>query len=211
VSIGPLTRLRLAFIGLGVVLLAPLGFLLAAVDERVEAQRRLRHDVVAERIFDELERELTALLAAESARPSTAYDEPTRVDAWAPFVVGYFKASPHGVELLAADQLDAPRAERLREVLGTMADDRARPRPVPAMAGARETPAVSGATDLSLDDSLGLFDMKTGPELTRKKSFPPRSSPDVLQKLNRSQEERVRSSSPPVRSRPKGEDPMQRY
>ena len=212
-SLGPLTRLRLAFVGLGVVLLAPLGFLLGAVDERVEAQRRLRHEVVAERIFDELERELTALLTAESARPSSAYDEPTRVDAWAPFVVGYFKGSPSGVELLAADQLDASRVARLREALGTPDNEKARPAP---------RPTTAGATDMLIDDfemtldppmdptQLSLGDAKSAARLPRMKSFPPRSSPDVLQKLNRSQEERVRSSTP--RPRPKeGEDPMQRY
>lgn len=211
-SLGPLTRLRLAFVGLGVVLLAPLGFLLGAVDERIEAQRRLRHEVVAERIFDELERELTALLAAESARPSAAYDEPTRVDAWAPFVVGYFKASPGGVELLAPDQLDAARAARLREALGASETQVVRPRPT-AAEGATDEPAEMHELDFTMDAtelSLG-YTKSSAPELTRKKSFPPRSSPDVLQKLNRSQEERVRSSAP-GRSRPKrGEDPMQRY
>ena len=50
------------------------------------------------------------------------------------------------------------------------------------------------------------------PDLPRKKAFPPRSTPDVLQKLNRSQEERVRKSAPPAAARAKKrEDPMQRY
>jgi hypothetical protein len=212
VSLGPLTRLRLAFVGLGVVLLAPLGFLLRAVDERVEAQRRLRHEVVAERIFDELERELTALLAAESARPSTAYDEPTRVEAWAPFVVGYFKASPQGVTLLAADQLEEPRAARLREALGASDEGRYHPRPteqegVVGVPLNLEPDFVPDATQLGLGDPKS----RAG-EPTRKKAFPPRSSPDVLQKLNRSQEERVRKGPSPAGSRQKrGEDPMQRY
>ena len=211
-SLGPLTRLRLAFVGLGAVLLAPLGFLLDAVDERIEAQRRLRHEVVAERIFDELERELTALLAAESARPSSAYDEATRVDAWAPFVVGYFKASPGHVELLAADQLDAARAARLHEALGALESQRGQPRPaqeggVVGMPLNLEPGFVPNATQLGLGDTKS-----PARELARKKSFPPRSSPDVLQKLNRSQEERVRSSPAPAGSRQKkGEDPMQRY
>ena len=85
----PLTRLRLYFFALGAVLLAPLGFLLSAMDDRVQAQRRLRHEVVAERIFDELERELTLVLESEALRPSSAYEAATRIEAWAPFVVGY--------------------------------------------------------------------------------------------------------------------------
>lgn len=210
-SLGPLTRLRLAFVGLGAVLLGPLGFLLDAVDERVEAQRRLRHEVVAERIFDELERELTALLAAESARPSSAYDEPTRVDAWAPFVVGYFKGSPSGVTLLAAEQLDEPRTQRLRETLGVITDPKGRTQP------AEEGGVVGMPLNLPPDFEPGpthmSIDMESlAPDLPRKKAFPPRSSPDVLQKLNRSQEERVRSSASKSGSRPKKrEDPMQRY
>lgn len=178
-----LTRLRLRFVALGALLLTPLGFLLDAVDERVEAQRRLRHEVVAERIFDELERELTALLDAESARPSAAYDEPTQVEAWAPFVVGYFKLGAEGVELLARDQLDAARSARLTAALGTLADAKGQP------------PAPSAAPEPS--------------SLARKTEFAPKSSPDVLQKLNRSQEERVRSNG--SRRPSKRLDPMEKY
>jgi hypothetical protein len=189
----PLTRLRLWFVALGVLLLTPLGFLLDAVDDRVEAQRRLRHEVVAERIFDELERELTALIDAESARPTAAYDEPTRVEAWAPYVVGYFKLGAAGVELLARDQIDAARSSRLTAALGTLADAK------------RQPPEPSEAFGASLLPTAG------PPEAPapRQKAFEPKSSPDVLQKLNRSQEERERSN---VSRRPsKSIDPMQRY
>jgi hypothetical protein len=180
----PLTRLRLWFVALGVLLLTPLGFLLDAVDERVEAQRRLRHEVVAERIFDELERELTALIDAESARPSAAYDEPTRVEAWAPYVVGYFKLGADGVELLARDQIGPARSARLTAALGTLADAKG------------QAPEASAA-------------LEAPPAPLRQKAFEPKSSPDVLQKLNRSQEERARSN---VSRRPsKSLDPMQRY
>jgi len=188
----PLTRLRLWFVALGVLLLTPLGFLLDAVDERIEAQRRLRHEVVAERIFDELERELTALLDAESARPSAAYDEPTRVEAWAPYVVGYFKLGADGVELLARDQLDPARRARLTAALGTLLDAKGQPPEPGEELGATLVPTTS---------------LPVSP--ARQKAFEPKSSPDVLQKLNRSQEERLRSN---VSRRPsKKLDPMQRY
>ncbi len=85
-----LTKLRFSFVALGVVLCIPLAWLLHSVNERVEAQRRLRHQVVAERIFDELERELTRVLSEEAARPSQAFDGngPSVVPA---YVVGYFR------------------------------------------------------------------------------------------------------------------------
>src|SRR4051794_27330780 len=69
-----LTRLRIAFVLLAAALLAPLALLARSMELRFEAQRRLRHEIVAERIFDEMERELTALLATESARPTEAYN-----------------------------------------------------------------------------------------------------------------------------------------
>jgi hypothetical protein len=182
VRLRPLTRLRLAFLALGALLLTPLGFLLGAIEGRVEAQRRLRHEVVAERIFDELERELTALLAAESARPSSAYDEPTRSETWAPFVLGYFKIGTAGLELLAQDQLESERAARLTALLGPLSDSGHGSRlgqiPAEMVTPIRATP----------------------------KMFPAKSSPDVLQKLNRSQEDPVRRKA--IEPTSKSADPM---
>jgi len=109
-----LTALRVAFAVLGVALLTPLFFLSRSVEERLEAQRRLRHEIVAERIFDEMEGELTALLRAERARPSSAYDTTqTRVDSWAPFVVGYFTHDGQLLHLPARGQLGETRAARV--------------------------------------------------------------------------------------------------
>jgi hypothetical protein len=182
--------LRLAFVALGAVLLTPLGFLLDAVDERIEAQRRLRHDVVAERIFDELERELTTVLESESARPSAAYGEPTRIEAWAPFVVGYFKLglglAANSPVLLAREQLDTARTRRLSDVLAEFARAKGGTlgqivTPVPERV-AQERPA---------------------------RSVKAKSSVDVLQKLNRSQEERSRKSARPKEQGAKSLDPMQ--
>lgn len=113
-----LTRLRIAFLLLGAALLLPLALLLRSVDERLEAQRRLRHQLVAERIFDEMERELTSLLQRENARPSAAYaDSGTRVQNWAPFVVGYFTRDAHSAQIIAKDQLPPERRERLEAAL----------------------------------------------------------------------------------------------
>ena len=107
-----LTRLRAAFIALGVLLLLPLGLLVRSAAARLEEQRRLKHEVVAERIFDELERELAALLARERARSSDAYAATnTRPSSWAPFVVGYFVHDASGTKVTAQDMLSAERGE----------------------------------------------------------------------------------------------------
>jgi hypothetical protein len=167
VRLRPLTRLRVAFV---------------ALNDRLEAQRCLRHEVVAERIFDELERELTALLESESARPSAAYDETTRAGTWDSFVVGYFKRSARGTELLARDQLDSGRIARLTSALDAPPD------------------SSPGAESAGAPDSLGGGSLRS--------LYAPRSSPDVLRKLNRSQEERERPTKG-RRSAPGSSDPMQ--
>ena len=112
-----LSRLRLAFVVLGIVLLAPLWLLVRSAQARLEEQRRLRHEIVAERIFDEMERELGELLERERLRPSSAY---AAVDTdpltWAPFVVGYFTHDKDAAHVTARDQLVGARAERVRAV-----------------------------------------------------------------------------------------------
>lgn len=125
---GSLARLRIAFLLLGVALLAPLLFLVRAAEVRFETQRQLRHEMVAERIFDEMETELTALLERESQRPSSAYDVVhTRVESWAPFVVGYFKRDITGPHLLAQAQLSPTRASRTRDAITTLFEGAAAP------------------------------------------------------------------------------------
>jgi hypothetical protein len=107
-----LTQLRVAFVALCVALLLPLLLLVRAASARLEEQRRLKHEVVAERIFDEMERELAALLERERARPSGAYAATnTRPQSWAPFVVGYFVHDATAAQITAEGQLGAQRAQ----------------------------------------------------------------------------------------------------
>ncbi|MFO7178007.1 MAG: hypothetical protein DIU78_004825 [Pseudomonadota bacterium] len=200
-----LTRLRVAFASLGVVLLAPLGFLLDSIDERLEAQRRLRHEIVAQRIFDELERELTRVLEQEGARPSSAYDaDETRVETWAPFVVGYFKSGARGVELVGASQLDATRRDRLTAVLDRWRHTTSSPHDR-ARTGARdeEAPAPTGALEALepaserpkkvLAPASRSAPVRAKGEAAAPKA--PKTSPEVLQQLNRSAEERRKPAS----------------
>ena len=107
-----LTRLRLAFIALGVVLLLPLALLVRSASARLEEQRKLKHEVVAERVFDEMERELIALLERERSRSSDAYAATnTRPESWAPFVVGYFVHDAGGTRVTAAELLTDEREQ----------------------------------------------------------------------------------------------------
>jgi hypothetical protein len=230
-QLGPLARLRLAFLLLGVLLLVPLALLLAAANERLEAQRLLRHQVVAERIFDELERELTLLLESESQRPSSAYAQNTSVSAWAPFIVGYFTADSSGTRYVAEDQLEAVRRARLDRALGEW---RSGLIVTPETAGQQEGPEPSFKTGTPTP-SAGSADGETsaatsghaggirrsipgpgspGPVSRRQEASmreqaaaarPPRSSPEVLRQLNRADEQRQQQSAP------KAGDPLRDY
>ncbi|HEY6880683.1 MAG TPA: hypothetical protein VI299_21820, partial [Polyangiales bacterium] len=99
-----LTRVRLAFAACALLLSMGTWVLLDNALERLERERKLRHEVVAERVFDELERELSAYLERESARPSAAYEESSDVASWAPFVIGYFRVDD-AYHLISRDQL----------------------------------------------------------------------------------------------------------
>jgi hypothetical protein len=125
-----LKRLRIGFLLLGVLLLSPLVFVLRAAEARLEQQRRLRHEIVAERIFDEMERELSTLLESERFRPSSAYSAAnTNVGSWSPFVVGYFVHSQdRGTLLAGASQLDSARTARIEGALRSLFRSKDAPR-----------------------------------------------------------------------------------
>lgn len=185
-----IARLRVGFVLLGVALMAPLAFVIHSVNERVEAQRRLRHQVVAERIFDELERELTAVLELESERPSAAYDAGnTNADAWAPFVVGYFKTSDGGAtELVAATQLHPARRERLRRSLARWTHDELDQRERQA----EPEPAPPGAAPTRLAPSPGPA-LAPAPVKAPARSPASKTSPEILRQLNRAREVRSKA------------------
>jgi hypothetical protein len=135
-----LNRLRLAFMAIGVVLLAPLGWLLWSFDQRLEAQRRLRHEVVAERIFDEVERELLRFLNEEAQRPNEAFQSGIALDAAAPYVLGYYTKGPSGTR----DVTIGGDADKWRRVDSSLGSKQALPEPQgTAEYGMRHAPARS--------------------------------------------------------------------
>src|SRR5262249_39524597 len=106
-------RFRLVFAGVCLVLLVPLGLVVWRAVASVALERDLRQRAVADRVFDECERALSGLLAAEEARPFGHYgftwtppgqvggavavtrsplSEPPALD----FVVGHFQIDPDG-------------------------------------------------------------------------------------------------------------------
>jgi two-component sensor histidine kinase len=110
---GNLKPIRLVFVILAVILLLPLGLLLDRALDSMAAERELRHQVLAERIFDEMERELTMFLRREEDRPFEHYrffyipegsdvnsielsPSPLAQLSEEAFIVGYFQVDPDG-------------------------------------------------------------------------------------------------------------------
>lgn len=99
-------RFQLIFAIAACVLLAAIGLLVWRAIETVDVERRVRHETVAERVFDEMERALSSFIAAEEERPFGQYglDPPSL-----PFVIGYFQIDPDG-------RLRSARASALGDV-----------------------------------------------------------------------------------------------
>ncbi len=108
-----MTRIRIVFVLLALVLLASLAALVDKALDSVEAERAIRHRVLADRIIDEMERELTAWLRREEDRPFAQYRyffvpegsttrlvnlsrSPLSQPPREPFVVCYFQLDPGG-------------------------------------------------------------------------------------------------------------------
>ncbi|MEM7349360.1 MAG: HAMP domain-containing sensor histidine kinase [Acidobacteriota bacterium] len=108
-----MTRIRIVFVLLALVLLVSLGLVVDRALDSVAAERSMRHRALADRIVDEMEGELTAWLRQEEDRPFAQYryffvpeGSPTQIVNLTrsplselpsePFVVCYFQIDPDG-------------------------------------------------------------------------------------------------------------------
>lgn len=87
-------RFRLLFALFAVALLVPLGLLVERALRSADMEQQLQYRTVAERVFDEMERTLSEMLAREEARPFEAFAAPIATEL--PFVVGHFQVEPDG-------------------------------------------------------------------------------------------------------------------
>ncbi len=107
-------RIRIVFILLALVLLVSLAAVVDKALDSVEAERAMRHRVLADRIIDEMERELSAWLRQEEDRPFAQYRyffvpegsttklvnlsrSPLSHPPREPFIVCYFQVDPGGL------------------------------------------------------------------------------------------------------------------
>ena len=193
-----LRRLRIGFVVLWVALLVPIALLMWSAESRLETQRRLRHEVVAERVFDELEREITLMLDRESRRPAYTSLSNTDPDAWSPFVVGYF--TDNGTTTVSAEaRLDAERSARVRWAVSQWQA---------AEPATQATPAAPAAAEAETSTKPA----PPEPSATAAAPSEPlqqKSSPEILKQLNRSQVPRRQVVPRP--KQPAARDPFRDY
>jgi signal transduction histidine kinase len=106
-------RLRLLFLGLALLVLGPVALLVQRAIASARLERTMRHRMVAERIFDEMERALSGFVVEEEARPAAQYAyyytppdqvgdrvavtrSPLAGPPALPFVIGYFQVDADG-------------------------------------------------------------------------------------------------------------------
>jgi signal transduction histidine kinase len=95
-------RFRFLFLVFALALLALLALLVDRTLRSIAIEREVRHQTLAERVFDEMERGLSRLLEREEQRPFEPYTVDVQPSAF-PFVSGYFQADPDGsVHAIAA-------------------------------------------------------------------------------------------------------------
>jgi signal transduction histidine kinase len=112
-------RFRLLFLVVAAALLVPTALLARRALQSVAIERDARHQTVAERLFDEMERALSGFLTAEEQRPFGHYareytpsGESPGVTARSPladppalpFVIGYFQRDPDGTLRLPTER-----------------------------------------------------------------------------------------------------------
>lgn len=109
-------RFRAILLVFSAALLGLLALLVQRAMRSLEIERRMRHQTVAERVFDEMERGLTQLIEREDARPFDTAGTGGLPSEFA-FVLGHFSVDPDGtVRAHAAARANAPAASAAAEI-----------------------------------------------------------------------------------------------
>lgn len=180
-------RFTLVLLALGIAL--PATLIIQRAIASLELENVIRHEAVAERVFDEMERSLSDFLLREESRPVTDYRVSGPSDglpaAFAgvsePFVLGWFALEPRGEpRIFARDPGDEPRvAAGLRDALLAPAANE----PAETLAKDEGGVPAPGRTK-SLGSDLGER-RKLQAALLEQKEQAESSAYEVLQSLNR--------------------------
>jgi signal transduction histidine kinase len=192
-------RFRLLFIVIAAALLVPAALLSRRALWSVEIERSARHQSVAERLFDEMERALSGFLSAEEQRPFAHYEreytpagEPPGAAARSPladppalpFVIGYFQRDPDGSTQLPAER---PPPQATAEITRAVSAYWASPAGETLRAGGE---AQAPGSTVELDRAARNEPVQQAARDTRKADGPV-SAYDALRELNKGVEQRA--------------------
>jgi signal transduction histidine kinase len=194
-------RWTLLLLALGIAL--PAVLIVQRAINSLELESAVRHDAVAERILDEMERSLSDFLLREESRPPTDYADDSSsatstgdarlrraafANAHEPFIVGWFslEASGHSRTLAVRPENAERVASAIRDVLGSRAPAR-----LPESIAYDRAPDPGRTRALGkqsqVRDRLEEADLAAADEEAPAQS----SAYDVLQSLNRAQRLRI--------------------
>lgn len=209
-------RIRLVLVLLFLGLAVPVAILVQRALDGLAFESRLRHRSVAERAFDEMERELSSFLRAEEERPFEHYRfyeaeasagsailSPLARPPERPFVVGYFQIDPDGSIQLPERPRDLEQARRRGHWPPTPEVERAIARTEAIVRRYWTERSAVRSDALGQAPGSTLHEEKTRPAQSRELLAPSlqgtsRAAPDegvsvyhALQKLNRALEDRA--------------------
>jgi signal transduction histidine kinase len=191
-------RLRLVLALLAAAIVLPSALLVARALRGAAAEESGRHRAVAERIFDEMERALSELVAREEERPVAAFraNAGGRITAYPeePFVLGYFEVAPDGSVTTPLAPRDADGLRAVTTWFAARAADS--PAPEADLAKGQQAPGTTvRADEVRLEEmefSRGEFHHALGYVIDAPAAkSAPKDAYDALQSLNRGAEERA--------------------
>jgi signal transduction histidine kinase len=190
-------RLRLVLVLLAIALVVPSALLVNRALRGAEAESAARHQAVAERLFDEMERTLTDLVTREEARPVEAWraSDGARLAELPPepFVLAYFQVEPDGRVTTPL----APRSERaLRAATRWFAsrEDEGRVAEPKRSAEVAQAPGTTIALEenaLGKNETAGVRAQGSVAKEQKAPAAPSKDAYDALQSLNRGFAERM--------------------
>lgn len=212
-----LNQLRIFFFVTGCVVVGAVLSLSYVIHKKMAEAARDREEMIASRVFDELEREISAFLDGENARAHYQDLNQTDPELWAPFVVGYFRddqafeRSTTQKQLVAADGATSENKRRIAWAIEGL-NERLKREQVAL------PPSNNGRLTQVAADEGPTVRAIVAPENTEKEKrpsvVPQGTAPGskIIESLNRAPERRKQQQATPSRpTAPKSTDPFNDY
>lgn len=189
-------RLRAIFLVIAALLTGCVLLLSYVMRQRLIAATHEREEMIALRVFDELEREVNAFLETENERGPYGNLAGTNPERWAPFVVGYFKQGVED-EVVSADGSTTENRRRMLWALKKLNETRG-----DAIATRMEEPKQH---EQQISEPKQESRRSSEPNL--RETVP---GSKIIESLNRAPERR-KQATPVPKSAPSSKDPFSDY